>query len=174
MSRHMLTVRYDGASFGGWQIQKNTNSIQAEIERALSIVLSFPIKVTGASRTDAGVHAHNFIAHFDSPILSLSSQIQFQLNGILPHQIRIISIMPVAKSFHARYSALKKRYRYQCWVNQWMCPFYRPFCYHIKNPLCSDQIEEALKLFIGTMDFRSFAHKSNLIEKKHHSHHLSF
>ena len=165
MYRYVLTLSYEGSCFKGWQIQKNSKTVQQEVEHALSLLLSVPIKVVGSSRTDAGVHAEEFIAHFDCLIEELPPKIQFQLNGILPHQIRVKKIAPIVKTFHARYSALKKRYRYQCWVSPWVCPFYRPFVYHIPQSLNEKAIQDSLGLFLGEKDFRSFTHKSQTIDK---------
>ena len=109
MFRYFIELSYNGSTFNGWQIQPNAPSVQAEINQALSLLLKQEINIVGAGRTDTGVHASFFVAHFDSTIL-LSSlpDLVHKLNRFLTKEIAIHSIYPVFPQAHARFSALSR------------------------------------------------------------------
>ena len=115
MSRYKITIQYDGLDFSGFQSQKNLNTIQDKIEHSLSFLNENNlIRLSGASRTDAGVHALGQVAHFDlNTDLSLNA-IKRAINARLPIEIRIIDIIEVDNKFHSRFDAIKKEYFYQC------------------------------------------------------------
>ncbi|MEC7918905.1 MAG: tRNA pseudouridine(38-40) synthase TruA [Candidatus Neomarinimicrobiota bacterium] len=115
MSRYKITVQYDGLDFSGFQSQKNLNTIQDKIEHSLSFLNENNlIRLSGASRTDSGVHALGQVAHFDLDTdLSLNA-IKRAINARLPIEIRIIDIIEVDDQFHSRFDAIKKEYLYQC------------------------------------------------------------
>ena len=115
MSRYKIIIQYDGLDFSGFQSQKNLNTIQDKIEHSLSFLNhNNLIRVLGASRTDAGVHALGQVAHFDFDTELSLNAIKRALNARLPIEIRIIDIMEVDARFHARFDAIKKEYLYQC------------------------------------------------------------
>lgn len=115
MTRYFIDLSFDGTRYHGWQIQPNGNSVQAELQRALSLlhVNREPVEVVGAGRTDAGVHARCMIAHFDweQPIDD-PSQMIYRLNRILPHDITVNRVYQVKSGMHARFSALQRTYHY--------------------------------------------------------------
>ena len=111
MQRIKLIIEYDGSGFAGWQYQKEQPTIQSEIEKALRIIFKKEIQVTGAGRTDAGVHARGQVAHLDIPEYDLQ-KLQRSLNGLLTNQIVIKNINYCDSDFHARFSAVSRRYRY--------------------------------------------------------------
>ena len=115
MSRYKITIQYDGLDFSGFQSQKNLNTIQDKIEYSLSFLNENNlIRLSGASRTDSGVHALGQVAHFDLDTdLSLNA-IKRAINARLPIEIRIIDIIEVDDQFHSRFDAIKKEYLYQC------------------------------------------------------------
>ena len=115
MSRYKITIQYDGLDFFGFQSQKNLNTIQDKIEHSLSFLNENNlIRLSGASRTDSGVHALGQVAHFDlNTDLSLNA-IKRAINARLPIEIRIIDIIEVDNQFHSRFDAIKKEYLYQC------------------------------------------------------------
>jgi len=115
MSRYKITIQYDGLDFSGFQSQKNLNTIQDKIEYSLSFLNENNlIRLSGASRTDSGVHALGQVAHFDLDTdLSLNA-IKRAINARLPVEIRIIDIIEVDNQFHSRFDAIKKEYLYQC------------------------------------------------------------
>lgn len=119
MSNILLTISYDGTDFCGWQRQDNPSgkesvrTVQGEIEKALSVIHKEPVALSGSGRTDSGVHAFGQAANFFSPIESIPvKNYVVALNGLLPHDIRIMSAQKVSDSFHARFSATSRTYRY--------------------------------------------------------------
>ena len=111
--RYFIHLAYNGAHYHGWQIQKNAPTIQACVEEALSCILGNTIAVTGCGRTDTGVHAKDFRAHFDfSGNLLDCDTLSYKVNAILPKDIRIYNIFPVDDNMHARFDAKERTYRY--------------------------------------------------------------
>ncbi len=156
MFKYRLLISYDGTTFSGWQIQPNANSIQEEIEKALFIALKTPIRVIGAGRTDAGVHAKGQVAHFESLIQLDCDRFLLCLNGLLPHAIRIRKMEQMDAAFHARFSAVGKEYHYHLWFEKSIDPFCGPYRYHVRFPFDRSLLESASSYFIGTHDFATF------------------
>lgn len=109
--RFFLTLSYLGTHYCGWQRQPGDRSVQETLEEALNTVLRVPTEVVGCGRTDTGVHARYYVAHFDCG-QALPSKLLFNLNGILPQDIAVQAITPVAPDAHARYDAFERSYRY--------------------------------------------------------------
>src|SRR5881394_3446198 len=123
-SRLKLIVSYDGASFSGWQSQTNRNTIQDHLESALQRICSKPVRIHGAGRTDAGVHALAQCAHVDLLDERFSAARWTEvLNALLPPAIRVLRCRYVSKDFHARLSAKGKIYRYRIWSAPVLPPF---------------------------------------------------
>lgn len=157
--KYKMIIAYDGTNYGGWQVQPNAVSIQSLIEQSLSTILRKQIPVFGSGRTDAGVHAIGQIAHFsfDAPI---DTQKTFaSLNGLLPQDIRIVSLEETSHDFHARYSAASKTYHYRLHLDPIPDPFKRRYAYHVPHPVDLSLLKEAAAHFIGTHDFTSFANE---------------
>jgi tRNA pseudouridine38-40 synthase len=110
--RCFFRAEYDGAAFSGWQSQKNATSVQSVIESAFSTVLRVPVKITGAGRTDAGVHASGQGVHADLPENVNTDKLCVSVNAVLPQTVAIRDIVPVPSSFHARFSAVERTYEY--------------------------------------------------------------
>ncbi|XP_024358741.1 uncharacterized protein [Physcomitrium patens] len=159
-----LVISYDGTQYSGWQIQKNYVSIQEKVEDALSKFTRLPrdeLKLVGAGRTDAGVHAWGQVAHFTTPTCFCDLEpLHTSLNGILPPDIRILEVSSVQPDFHARYSACRKTYQYKAYVSPVMDPFQHAYAYHIKNSVNIAAMEEAASYFVGTHNFSAFANHS--------------
>lgn len=160
MNKYKLLIAYDGTCYGGWQIQPNCVSIQALIEEALGIALKHKTAVIASGRTDAGVHARGQVAHFmaESPDLTLLFR---SLNGILPHDVRILQLSPAHPEFHARYSATSKEYHYHVQLDWAQDPFKRLYTYHHPYRLDTDRLRLAIPHFLGTHDFTSFANEAS-------------
>ena len=157
-SRLKLVVAYDGAPFAGWQSQTNQNAVQDHIERAFKIVTGEKVRVHGASRTDAGVHALAQTAHIELSKRSLgAAQWPSALNASLPAAIRIFRCAYVTDKFHARYSALGKLYRYRIWNDRILPPFEVGRAWHVPASLNFEVMSREAKAFIGRHDFASFA-----------------
>jgi len=153
--RYFICLSYNGSAFSGWQIQENANSVQAELQKALSTLLRQPIEVVGAGRTDAGVNARNYIAHFNYEG-SIQDQLHtvYKLNAILPREISIHSIYPVAEDMHARFSATSRTYKY--YIHTEKDPFCSAFSYFVPaRKLNVAKMNEACRYFLGEQDFSS-------------------
>jgi tRNA pseudouridine38-40 synthase len=161
MITYKLIVAYDGTHYSGWQIQKNSISIQATIEKVLSKIFKEPITITGAGRTDAGVHAVGQVAHFKA-IKKNYKNLHKSINALLPPAIKVVSIETADPLFHARYSAIGKEYHYYIHTGSSGDPFTYPYSYHCKAPLDLVQLQKGAQQFIGTHDFSSFANGAPL------------
>jgi tRNA pseudouridine38-40 synthase len=161
MPRYKLTIAYDGTAYSGWQVQPTGTAIQPLIQQALATILRSPVDLTGSGRTDAGVHARGQTAHFDAPHDIAPSRIRLSLNALLPPDIRILKIDPVAPDFHARYSATSKIYHYHLYLDPVIDPFTRLYRHQIFGPCDLKQIANALPYFVGTRDFLSFANEAH-------------
>jgi len=119
MSRYKITIRYDGTNYFGWQMQSHKRTIQKGIETALAPLNNNKrVIVTGAGRTDTGVHAFGQVAHFDLDTNLKTTQLLKALNARLPHDIRIVDVAQTSDDFHARFSAKRRYYRYQCYLGE--------------------------------------------------------
>ncbi len=151
-------IAYDGTGFSGWQSQAKGNTIQDRIESAFAVVTGEKIRVHGAGRTDSGVHALGQCAHADVPPTRLPPAIwQDALNASLPPQIRVVGCRFVPTSFHARFSARGKVYRYRVATTPILSPFEVDRAWHVSSPLDDAALRGCAALFIGTHDFASFA-----------------
>src|SRR5438128_12131438 len=159
MSRRLkLIVAYDGSQFAGWQSQSHRNTIEDHRERAFERIGGRPVRVDGAGRTDAEVHALAQCAHVDLPDDRLSSARWTEaLNALLPPRIRVLRCRYVSNDFHARLSAKGKLYRYRIWSAPVLPPFEYGRVWHVTRPLDLDALRMAAKCFAGTHDFAGFA-----------------
>jgi len=156
MKRYFIYLAYDGKNYCGWQVQPNGISVQQTLERALSVLLHVSTSVTGAGRTDTGVHARQMVAHFDTAVPDLDvDSLMERLNGILPQDMVIHRIVPVYPDAHARFSALSRTYQYV--VTYRKEPFCREYVYRIKNPLDVERMNEAAQMLFDYSDFTSFS-----------------
>jgi tRNA pseudouridine38-40 synthase len=157
--RYFLTLAYNGSQFHGWQAQKNAHSVQQEIEKALFYILNKKtIPITGAGRTDTGVHARKYTAHFDLDVLLSDAELTrliYRLNHLLPASIGIFDAYRVLPDAHARFSALSRTYRYYICRNH--DPFSEGLSYRLTVALNLDLMNEASSLIIESKDFTCFA-----------------
>jgi len=157
-ARLKLTLAYDGSAFAGWQSQKHGNTVQDRLEAAIARVVGKQLRIHGAGRTDAGVHALGQCAHVDLPDRDrLPNEWRKILNALLPPELRIMRVRYVPESFHARFSAKAKTYRYRIWTGPILPPFEVGRVWHVMKPLDFVKIRRAAKLFVGTHDFSGFA-----------------
>ena len=156
-------MAYDGTAYCGWQIQPNEKTIQQVMEHALTTMLRQEISVTGAGRTDTGVHASYYMAHFDLESSSLLSpeldptgkDFVFKLNRFLPPDVVVYKIFSVAPDMHARFSATYRTYHYHISTIK---PLYnRNYAHHVYGPMDLDALGECCALLLETEDFTSFA-----------------
>jgi tRNA pseudouridine38-40 synthase len=154
--RLRLTIEYDGAGFGGWQIQPNARSIQAELEQALGEVTQEQRRVIGAGRTDAGVHALGQAAHVDVATRMGPVELRKAMNAVLPADVAIRRVQEVPAGFHARRDALWKRYAYRILMSGVRSPLRRGHVWHLYRTLDVERMREAAGVLLGTHDFSAF------------------
>lgn len=159
--KYKLLIAYDGTKYSGWQVQSNSSSIQSLIQTALSCALRKKTDVTGSGRTDRGVHALEQCAHFTFGEELDLPKLLHSLNGLLPSDIRVLSLSVVPPTFHARYSATGKIYRYHLHTGKVQSPFKRLYSYHLPYPINLELLTQAAKFFLGERDFTSFSHEAH-------------
>ncbi len=159
--KYKITISYDGTAYFGWQIQKNTLSIQATIQNSLKTILRENINIVCAGRTDSKVHALGQTAHFVTSKKIDVNKTCYALNCILPKDIRIIKIEGVDLSFHARYLVKSKVYRYYICKKSIQDPFSRFYSYKPNKDIDITILKKASSYFLGTHDFSSFANSQN-------------
>ena len=155
MNRYFVTLSYDGTRYHGWQIQPNGVSVQERLQEALSTLLRGTVSVTGAGRTDAGVHARMMVAHFDwegAPVDC--QQLAYKLNRLLPYDIAVSKVEPVADDLHARFSARSRMYRY--YIHTVKDPFQKSYSCETHYPLDFGKMNEAATLLMTYEDFGAF------------------
>lgn len=156
MKRVKLVVAYDGTNYHGWQIQDNGITIEEVLNRTISELVQEDIKVIGASRTDAGVHACGNVAVFDTESRIPGDKFSFALNQRLPEDIRIQESCEVGADFHPRYADTVKTYEYNILNRRFELPskrLYAAFCYY---PMDIERMNQAAAYLVGEHDFKSF------------------
>ncbi len=154
--RYLLTVAYDGTAYCGWQAQKNGPSVQETLETALSRLLGTFIRVTGASRTDAGVHAQGQRAHFDADTGIPPEKLPFALNTMLPPDVRVTRGLLVPDTLHARFSVEQKTYTYRIHNAPHASALYRNLTAHVPLHLDDRLMHECAQALVGKHDFAAF------------------
>ncbi|MDB0027298.1 tRNA pseudouridine(38-40) synthase TruA [Flavobacteriales bacterium] len=152
--RFFIEFSYKGTNYHGWQVQTNTNTVQAEINKALSTLLNSKIEVMGAGRTDAGVHAKQMYAHFDYNTLFDVPKMIMKLNSFLPNDIAIHAIFQVDDEVSSRFDAISRTYEYH--IVQHKSPF-ASYAYYLHKKLDVDAMNLACKHLLGKQDFSSFS-----------------
>lgn len=152
--RYFITLSYDGTCYHGWQVQPNGNSVQGEVEHALSLLLRRETGITGAGRTDAGVHASMMVAHFDTDATIDCVQLAYKLNRLLPADIAVQQVKPVNDDMHARFSATSRTYYY--YVHTVKCPFLRHYSCELHYALDFELMNKAARLLLETEEFGAF------------------
>ncbi len=156
MTRVALGIEYDGAAFFGWQRQREVNSVQEELEKALSVVADEPIEVQCAGRTDAGVHGTNQVVHFDASNPRPLKAWSFGVNANLPNSIAVRWASEVSDDFHARFSATARRYRYIISNQKLRSGILFNGVTHFHRKLDADKMHEAAQSLLGEQDFSAF------------------
>ncbi|MCW8926011.1 MAG: tRNA pseudouridine(38-40) synthase TruA [Xanthomonadales bacterium] len=154
--RYAFGIEYDGSGFFGWQRQDHAPSVQQAVEQAVSGVANHPVTVIAAGRTDTGVHAHGQVAHFDSDSRRTDRQWILGINSNLPDSIRVLWVRRVDDSFHARFGAYSRTYRYRV-MNRWVRPAIGAMHYAwCRQPLDTQRMHRAAQLLLGKHDFSAF------------------
>lgn len=154
--RYFIKLAYNGAKYHGWQIQKNAVSVQQELTEKLSLLLREELQVTGCGRTDTGVHAREFYAHFEIDKLPLSEKdIVYKINSFLPMDIVVYSIYSVDDNMHTRFSAVSRTYKY--YISTIKNPFYKELSYYLNVKLNVEHMNKACSYLLKHTDFTSFS-----------------
>jgi tRNA pseudouridine38-40 synthase len=161
-----MTVAYVGTHYAGWQVQPDRATIQGVLEERLSRLLQEPVRIAGAGRTDAGVHARGQVANFRIDTRIPLDGLRRGLNARLPDDIRVVRTEEVDIDFHARADARGKEYRYRLARGEFASPFDAPFVTAIRGDIDPDRMREAAAHFIGTHDFESFCPADCQLESK--------
>ena len=165
--RYFIELAYDGTSYHGWQIQQNAVSVQEVLNKALAIILRQPVETIGCGRTDTGVHAREFFAHFDVPqppegVISILESTPFRglgrFNALLPPDIAIKNIIPVHADAHARFDATLRSYQYHIHFNK--DPFLRGYSWQVRDVPDVELMNQAAAMIMEYIDFSCFS-KSN-------------
>ncbi len=163
-----LIIAYDGTRYAGWQVQtgrsqisdirdrKKKPTIQGTLERVLQQILQEPVKVVGSGRTDAGVHALAQAAHLRTHSTISCTRLLASVNALLPSDIAVTSLVEAEKTFHARFRASRKRYRYRAFTGSVVPPFIRPYVHHVRVPLDLAQMRREAMVLKGRHNFRAF------------------
>ena len=153
--RYFITFAYDGTAYHGWQIQPHCLSVQEELQRAMSTLLRNPMEVIGAGRTDTGVHARKMVAHFDYDEEVDCPQLVYKLNKLLPRDIAVQQVEPVAEDMHARFSAKSRTYHY--YVHMGKNPFLRSYSWQVYGNIDFELMNQAASVLMEYKDFTSFS-----------------
>lgn len=154
--RYFLELQYKGANYAGWQVQDNAVAVQQKVDEALSVLLQHHVNTVGCGRTDTGVHATQFFAHFDSEQkIDAKEKFIFSLNGILPCDINILDLHPVAATAHARFDATERTYHYFIYTTK--NPFLKNTALYFNKLLDIDAMNDACSLLFNFTDFSCFS-----------------
>ncbi|MBR5706862.1 MAG: tRNA pseudouridine(38-40) synthase TruA [Bacteroidaceae bacterium] len=153
--RYFIYLEFDGSAYSGWQIQPHSPSVQQTLEEALALFLRQNVSVTGAGRTDAGVHAAQMVAHFDLEEPQDCAWMLNKLNGILPADIAVHRIVPVKADAHARFDAIARTYKYYVSLNK--SAFNRDYSWFLPNEPDFEMMNRAAEILMKTVDFTSFS-----------------
>lgn len=160
MARYFIELSYDGALFGGFQIQQNKATVQGALENAMEILYRTPITLTGASRTDAGVHAYQNFLHFDTEIAILPKHV-YNLNAILPNSVVVKGIYQVPNEAHSRFDAIQRAYIYR--LHTLKNPFSEGRSWYYPFPIDLDLMQQAADSLLNYTDFESFSKKNTTV-----------
>ena len=168
--RYFIELQYDGTAYFGWQRQPNATTVQGTIEAKLSMLRGVPTEIVGAGRTDTGVNASYYVAHFDSDSDVDCSQLVYKLNKVLPPDIAILSIREVEPTKHARFDAREREYTY--YITSKKSPFRRFSAWYYAVELDVEAMNEAAKRLLEYDDFTTFAklnsnNKTNICHISH-------
>lgn len=153
--RYFLHISYDGTNYSGWQKQPNAITVQEVIEKALRTILRQEVEITGAGRTDAGVHALDMVAHFDHENIADLERLKRSLNSLLPPNIAINEIEKVAADAHARFDAKSRMYEYH--ITTAKNPFLKGKACTIYYPIDLETMNKAATKLLGSHDFQCFS-----------------
>ena len=164
MKRLLITIKYDGTAYHGWQVQDNALSVQEEFQNAVEKVFGSRLDVKGCSRTDSGVHANAYCLTLDTEMNITDEGVVMALNTKLPRDIAAVSCRQVPADFHPRYDCKTKEYIYRLYNGKIRDPFLENYTYHYRFPLDADYLNREAQHFLGTHDFAGFCSVKSDVE----------
>ncbi|HEX16321.1 MAG TPA: tRNA pseudouridine(38-40) synthase TruA [Deltaproteobacteria bacterium] len=151
-----LLIEYDGTHFHGWQIQPDQRTVQGVLQETIAQVVGHRVRLIGASRTDAGVHALGQVANFKTTSKLPPETMQRAFNALLPDDVVVKAVEEVPLSFHSRFRSTGKVYEYRLLLTPWPSAILRHFCWHLPERLDLEAIEQCCRMLLGVHDFSSF------------------
>lgn len=167
MSRFLITIRYDGYNYHGWQVQNNALTIQEVFQNAVEKVFGERLDVKGCSRTDSGVHANMYCITLDSDMNIDCDNVIMALNTYLPNDVAVYDCKIVDDDFHPRYNCTSKEYVYKIYNGKYRNPFYDRYAFCYKYPLDEEYLNNEVQAFLGTHDYSGFCSVKTDIEDCH-------
>lgn len=161
MNRYFLEVSYIGTNYAGFQVQENANTVQAELEKALCVLLRKEMQLTGSSRTDSGVHALQNYFHFDSNV-ALRPDLVYNINAILPGDISVSRLINVSHHSHCRFDAIARRYSYHLYRRK--NPFLADRAYYYPYAMNIEKLQEAANVLFEYSDYRAFSKRRTQVK----------
>ncbi len=156
MRNLLLTIRFDGTAYHGWQVQENSITVQQTLQDAYEQICGVRDNITGCSRTDSGVHAYKYCCNIRTENDKDCNELVNSLNAVLPQDISVIKCEEVPYDFHARYDCISKEYVYKIWNSPVRNPFMSKYSLQYKYPLDTDMLDRQVKAYTGTHDFAAF------------------
>lgn len=153
--RYFIRFAYNGTAYHGWQIQRNAHTVQAELNRALALLLGHAVETLGCGRTDTGVHARRYVAHFDTPKMLDATEIATKLNKMLPPDIAVYSLRAVSPKANARFDATARTYKY--FITTAKNPFLTEYAHYVHFMPDIEAMNQAAEILLTVTDFTSFA-----------------
>ena len=167
MRRLLITIKYDGTAYHGWQVQSNALSVQEEFQNAVEKVFGSRFDVKGCSRTDSGVHANMYCLTLDTDMNITDEGVVMALNTKLPKDIAAVDCKEVDADFHPRYDCKTKEYIYRVYNGKTRDPFLENYAYHYRYPIDEKYLDSEAKHFLGTHDFSGFCSVNSDVEDTH-------
>lgn len=164
MKRLLLSIKYDGTAYHGWQVQTNALSVQEAFQNAVEKVFGERLDVKGCSRTDSGVHANQYCLTLDTSMNISEEGVVMALNNHLPPDIAVFDCREVPVDFHPRYSCVRKQYVYRIYNGATRDPFLRHTAYFYRYPIDAELLHRAAQAFCGTHDFAGFCSVKSDVE----------
>jgi len=156
MNRYFIELAYNGSGFHGWQIQDNAHTVQEELTEKLALLIKQKINIVGCGRTDTGVHAKEFYAHFDTDLdLGNTKDLVYKLNSFLSEGLAVYRIYRVDNELHSRFSAKSRTYKY--YISLKKDPFNKHLSYYLNIDIDIEAMQKACKYLLGAKDFTSFS-----------------
>lgn len=164
MKNLLLTIQYDGSDYHGWQVQKNSVTVQQIFQNAVEAVFKERLDVKGCSRTDSGVHANMYCLTLKTDMDIDDSGVVLALNSKLPNDIAVVGCKEVPMDFHPRYSCKSKEYVYKLYNGKIRNPFYANYAFHYRYPIDENYLNKEAQAFVGTHDYCGFCSSKSDVE----------